>query len=222
MIVSGFLFAALAGLSQPTQSRQVEFESETLFCTQHFRDESGGWAAATIEVDRDYSNLGSSISYRNRDFSAEWWVTSSALDANATLISFEAFADLPVGTNFPVEGRFDLDGNTVWRRSFSAPSGYLFDAARMPEPAEGEARCLRTECFLPRIVVRLKDGDRVDLFAASRSEIVAESNGRVLAKQAVALPDWKKVNDFARTAMTQLEQQVVRRECEPTRSLLQS
>lgn len=222
MIASGLVFAALAGLSQPVQSHQREFESETLFCTQYFRDESGGRATATIEVDRDYSNPESSISYRNRDFSAKWSVNGSALDADATLRQFEAFADLPVGTRFPVDGRLVLDGNTVWRRSFSAPSGYLLDPARMPQPAEDEAQCLRTECALPRIVVRLKDGDRVDLFSKNRSEIVAESNGRVLVRQAVALPDWKKVMDFARTAMTQLEQKVVRRECEPKRSLLQS
>lgn len=221
MTPSGLVFAALAGLSQPVQSQQREFESETLFCTQYFRDESGGRATATIEVDRDYSNSESSISYRNRDFSAEWSVNGSALDADATLRRFEAFAELPVGTRFPVDGRLVLDGSTVSRRSFPSPTGYLFDSAKKPKPAEGEARCLRTECALPRIAVRLNDGDRVDWLATSRSEIVAERNGRVLARQAVALPDWDKVRRFARTAMTKLEQQVARRECEPTRSVLE-
>lgn len=217
MIAGALVLAAFAGLSQPAQLHQRESESETLFCSQSVRDESGGSATATIEVDREHSHIGSRISYRNRDFSAEWSVTDNALDANAKLLRFEAFSDLPVGTGFPVDGRFVLDGSTVWRRSFSAPSGYLLDLARMPEPAEGEARCLRTQCLLPRILVRLTDADRIDLFATSRSEIVAETDGRVVARQVVALPDWSGVKDFARTAMVELKQRVARRGCEPKR-----
>lgn len=222
MITSAFVLAAVASFSQPAQNHQREFESETLFCAQYFRDESAGTASATIEVDRDYSNARSSISYRNRDFSAEWSVTGSALDANAKLLRFEAFADLPVGTSFPVDGRFVLDGIAVWRDSFSEPSGYLADGARMPKPAEGKARCLDTICFLPRIVVRLKDIDGVDLFTARQSEILAERDGRILVRQSVALPDWNGVKAFARTAMAELQKQVARRECQPTRSLLQN